>query len=316
MRHIFIVNPHSGPQDATESVQQQINALHAPDLCEVYVTRGPGDATEFVRRVCGEDDGPLRFYACGGDGTLNEVVNGAAGCGHAAVGCYPCGSGNDFVKYFGGKHPFLSIAAQIEAPTQAVDLIRVNDHYAINVVNVGFEAKAAARMISFRRFPLFRGHRSYYGAVVATLIDGRKNRLRITADGESLADGTILLCTFANGEYVGGSFRCAPRAEANDGLLEVCCVSPLSIPRFAKLIGSYQRGEHLDNPAMKDCITYRRACQVEVSGDKKFMICLDGEILTGTQFTVEALPQAMHFIVPEGAVHTGKGISMEAEKAV
>ena len=316
MRHIFIVNPHSGPQDATESVQQQLNSLRTQEDCEIYITRGPGDATSFVRRVCAEDEGLLRFYACGGDGTLNEVVNGAVGCGHAAVGCYPCGSGNDFVKYFGGKHPFLNIASQLSAPTQAVDLIRVNDHYAINVVNVGFEAKAAARMISFRRFPPLRGHRSYYGAVVATLFDGRKNRLRITADGEAVSDGNILLCTMANGEYVGGSFRCAPRAEVNDGELEICCITPLSLLRFAKLIGFYQRGEHLDNPDMQDCISYRRAAHVEISGDKNFMICLDGEILTGTQFTVDALPHAMPFIVPEGAVHTGKGVSMGLEKAV
>ncbi|MBQ7455258.1 MAG: diacylglycerol kinase family lipid kinase [Clostridia bacterium] len=315
MRHIFVINPRSGPQDVTETVERQINALRGGQECEVYVTRGPGDATDFVRKTCREDASSLRFYACGGDGTLNEAVNGAAGFAHAAVGCYPCGSGNDFVKYFGGKRPFLDLAAQLEAPAQAVDLIRVNDRYSINVVNLGFEAKAAARMISFRRFPLLRGHRSYYGAVVATLIDGRKNRMRIVADGETLADGKILLCTMANGEYVGGSFRCAPRARVDDGLLEVCCVSPLSVPRFGKLIGFYQRGEHLDNPAMKNCITYRRARKLEVSAPKDMMVCLDGEIITGKQFTIENVPGAMRFIVPRGAEHTGRGIDMSKEAA-
>ena len=316
MRHIFIVNPSSGPQDATGEIERKLQSLQASSFCEIYVTRHPGDATEHVRSLCAGAREELRFYACGGDGTLNEVVNGAAGFPGVAVGCYPCGSGNDFVKYFGGKSAFLDVRNQLAGETVPVDLIRVNDRYAINVVNIGFEAKAAARMVSFRRFPLMKGPRSYYPAVAATLVDGMKNPFRLEADGELLYDGSILLCTMANGEYVGGSFRCAPRASTQDGLLEVCMVTPVSRLRFAKLIGFYQRGEHLDTPAMKDMVHYRRAAQLEISGKKPFMICLDGEILTGSHFTVACLPGAMQFIVPQGAAHSGQGVDMAREKAV
>lgn len=312
MRHIFIVNPHSGPEDATARVRREISGL--PD-CEVYVTTAPGDGARYVREQCQADGEALRFYACGGDGTLNEVVNGAAGFSHAAVGCCPCGSGNDFVKYFGGKKPFLNFAEQARGTAVPIDLIRVNDRYAVNVVNIGFEALAAARMVSFRRFPLLRGPRSYYGAVAATLIDGMRHRFVLQADGQKLCDGPILLCTFANGAYVGGSFRCAPRARVDDGLMEVCMVSPLSRLRFAKLIGYYQRGEHLDAPAIKPFITYRRARRVEVTAPKEVMACLDGEIVTGKNFTVEICPGALQFILPKGAAYTGKPVDMNAEKA-
>ncbi len=219
------------------------------------------------------------------------------------MGCWPCGSGNDFVKYYGGKQHFLDLPAQLNAPDTRIDLIRVNDRYAINVINIGFEAKAAARMVSFRRFPLFQGPRSYYPAVAVTLIDGLKNPFRITADGEKLFEGDILLCTFANGGYVGGSFHCAPRADMADGLLEVCLVTPISRLRFAKLIGFYQRGEHLDHPAMKDCVTYRRARKIQAESDRESMICLDGEILKGTSFTIESVPGALRLILPQKARH-------------
>ena len=311
MRHFFIVNPHSGPQDATAHIRREIADL--PD-CEIYVTKGPGDATKYVREVCQTDDKEKRFYACGGDGTLNEVINGAAGCPHAAVGCYPCGSGNDFVKYYGGKKPFLSIREQINAPEEKIDLIRVNDRYAVNVVNIGFEAKAAYRMVKFRRIPLFSGPRSYYPAVLACLVDSIKNPFALTADGEKLYGGDILLCTFANGSYVGGSFRCAPRAHADDGLLEVCMVRPLSRLKFAKLIGYYQKGEHLEAPALRPYLTYRRAKKIEVTAPKETMICLDGEIETGERFTVEIVPGALRFLVPHGAGYTGKPVDMAAEK--
>ena len=311
MRHIFIVNPHSGPQDATDRILREVSGLEG---CEIYVTKGPGDASRYVREICRSGDEETRFYACGGDGTLNEVANGAAGCAHAAVGCYPCGSGNDFVKYYGGKKPFLNIRAQLDAPDETIDLIRVNDRYAINVVNIGFEAKAAYRMVKFRRIPLFAGPRSYYPAVVVTLADSIRNPFRLTADGEKLYDGDILLCTFANGAYVGGSFRCAPRARVDDGMLEVCMVRPLSRLKFANLIGYYQKGEHLEAPPLKPYITYRRARKIEVETPRKSMICLDGEIETGSRFTVEIAPGALRFIVPQGAGYTGKPVDMAAEK--
>ena len=315
MRHIFIVNPHSGPKDITETLKAQLDALKSSDPVEMYVTKGPGDATREVRRRCEETQEELRFYACGGDGTLNEVVNGAVGFKHAAVGDYPCGSGNDFVKYFGGKRFFLDLNNQLSGEAKTIDLIRVNDRYSINVVNIGFEAKAAARMVSFRRFPLLRGQRSYYAGVAATLIDGMKNRCTIQADGEEIINGPILLSSIANGEYVGGSFRCAPRASVDDGWLELVIVSPISIKRFANMIGMYQRGEHLDAPEMKDCLKYWRIKELEVEAKKNFMVCLDGEIIEGNHFKISVVPQAIRFIIPEGAEHTGKGVDIEAEKA-
>lgn len=313
MRHIFIVNPHSGPQDAAPAIQAAVSGI--PD-CEVYVTGAPRDATRYIRSLCQGTVEELRIYACGGDGTLNETVNGAAGFAHAAVGCYPVGSGNDFVKYFGGKRAFLDIQAQLAAPAVPIDLIRVNDRYAINIVNIGFEAMAAARMVNFRRFPLFHGPRSYYPAVAATLMDGMKHSFRLVADGETLSDGKILLCTFANGEYVGGSFRCAPRAYVDDGLMDICMVRPLSRLKFAKMIGLYQRGEHLDSPIMQEYITYRRAQRVEIASPRETMICLDGEIEKGSRFTVETVPGALRFILPEAAFRTGRVSNIAREKAV
>ena len=313
MRHIFIVNPHSGPQDAAPQIKAAVAGR--PD-CEVYVTAGPQDAIRAVRGYCESTKDTLRFYACGGDGTLNEVINGAAGFPHAAVGCYPSGSGNDFVKYYGGKRAFLDIPAQLSAPTVPVDLISTNGRFSINIVNIGFEAMCADRMVNFRRFPLFHGPRSYYPAVLATLVDGMKHPFKITADGETLCDGKIMLSTFANAEYVGGSFRCAPRAFVDDGLMDICLVKPISRLKFAKMIGLYQRGEHLDDPMMQEYLVYRRAKQVEIVSPKPSMICLDGEIVKGDHFTVEVVPGALQFILPAGAAHTGKGVDMALEKAV
>jgi len=303
MRHYFIVNPTSGPGDCTPMVKQALEGFEGQFDYEIFVTRFKGDATRFVREKCAQSHEPMRFYACGGDGTLNEVVNGAALQQHAAVGCFPCGSGNDFVKYYGGKQYFSDIGAVLTGQAQAIDVMRVNDKYCINVANTGFESKVADRMARFRRFSFFTNQRAYYPAILMTLFDGMHNKCRITADDEVIYDGDMLLCTMANGEYEGGSFRAAPRANVKDGLMEVCMVKSLSILKVPKAIGIYQKGGHLDSEYLQPYIIYRRARRVTVEADASFLMALDGEIHSGVRFDLEIIPGGVNFIVPHGAVH-------------
>ena len=314
MRHYFIVNPTSGPSDCTPMVEKALEGFRGQFDYEIFVTRAKGDATRFVREKCAESQEPMRFYACGGDGTLNEVVNGAALQKHAAVGCFPCGSGNDFVKYYGGKQHFSDIGTVLCGQTQAIDVMRVNDKFCINVANAGFESKVADRMARFRRFSFFTNQRAYYPAIVMTLFDGMHNKCRVTADGETIFDGDMLLCTMANGEYEGGSFRAAPRASVRDGLMEVCVVSSLSILKVPKAIGIYQKGEHLECEDLKPYITYRRSRRVTVESEGAFLMALDGEIHSAERFELELIPGGVNFIIPHGAVHAGEETGVSAQE--
>ena len=99
-----------GEKDSEGKIRYEISLLPEKDDCEVYVTKGVGDSISYVRSWC-EKNTPeeVRVIACGGDGTINEVFNGAVGHPNASVTCYPCGSGNDFVKSFGGAEKFLNI---------------------------------------------------------------------------------------------------------------------------------------------------------------------------------------------------------------
>ena len=109
MKHIFIVNPHAGATSAVEELRNELAGSEFGSDYEFYVTKAPLDATKYVRSRCeAEPESTLRFYACGGDGTLNEVASGAIGFSNAEVACYPCGSGNDYIKYYGSKEDFCS----------------------------------------------------------------------------------------------------------------------------------------------------------------------------------------------------------------
>lgn len=303
MKHYFIVNPAAGKASSVDRLLTEIGQYTDRYDIEIHVTEAPRDATEFVKKTCSENpDTELRFYACGGDGTLSEVVNGAVGFSNASVSCYPCGSGDDFVKYYGGREHFLDIDALLTAKDDPIDVLSINDSvYSINIVNFGFDTKVCKTMIKVRRKKIIGGKRSYVTGVVTALITAMKNKCRVSADGELLnPKGKILLCTLANGSYVGGSFYCAPRSVNNDGLIDVALFRPLSRFTFVKLLPVYTKGKHLDDPRFKKYFEYRRVKTVHITAPEGFSLTVDGEILDGTDFTVSVLPKALRFAVPAG----------------
>ncbi|MFA5562542.1 MAG: diacylglycerol kinase family protein [Eubacteriales bacterium] len=297
MKHVFIVNPAAGRRDQTELIRQKLADFPEYDW-EVYVTRQVSDATRYVRDWCSLHSEPVRFYACGGDGTLNEVVNGAYGFPQAAVSCYPCGSGNDFVKYYGGTGRFLDIKQLLDAPEQSIDLLRVGGRFSVNMVNFGFDTTVARTMEKMRRSRLFGGKRAYYVGILRALLVAMKTGCLVQADGELLNDGQILLCSAANGSHVGGSFCPAPRARNDDGWMEVCLVRPLRRISFLRLVKHYANGTHLTSEQCRPYLVYRRAKHLKVSNGRDFAIILDGEIVAGNDFDIDIVPRAIRFAVP------------------
>ena len=309
MKHIFVINPAAGKTDSSEEIMRAVAAIPGYD-CEFYVTQGPRDATRYVKTWLEEHQSEqARFYACGGDGTLNEVVNGVVGHENGSVGVYPSGSGDDFVKYYGGRDKFLDFKELLDAPEDEIDLLTIDNgkpgefRYSINITNFGFDTTVAKTMIKVKRKKIIGGKRAYVTGVVTGLIKAMRNKCEITADGERVdTKGRILLCTLANGAYVGGSFFCAPRADNHDGLIEVTAFRPLSRITFVRLLGPYTNGTHLEDPRFQKYLTYRRAKEVTVKAPEGFSMSVDGEIVDGTEFKIGIAPKAIRFAVPKSCV--------------
>lgn len=300
MKHIFIINPQAGKFSAEQTVREAL-AAHPEYDTEVYLTEHSGDATRYIKDYCREHpDLDVRFYACGGDGTINEVAEGVYQCPRASMSCYPCGSGNDYVKYFGGRERFLSVADLLCAEEQRVDLMKIGDRVAVNVANFGFDSCVAKTMHRVRRKKIIGGKNAYTTGIVVALCKAMRTRCTVYADGQPInPKGKLLLCTVSNGKYVGGSFCCAPYSDNADGLLELCLVRPVSRLTFIRLVRTYAKGEHLGNSKFAKFISYLRCKEVVIdSPDPEFSLCIDGEMKDATHFEISVLPSALRFAIP------------------
>lgn len=298
MKHIFVVNPAAGGRDATELVKSVLENLDID--YQIYCTKSPGDATEYVASLSGGKE-HYRVYACGGDGTFNEVASGAVGVDNISVSIFPCGSGNDYLKYYGKVDDFKDIESLVNGVETSVDVMTVNGKYGVNFVHFGFDSACLKTMLKVRRKWLIGGKHAYTTGVAAAFVSGMKHRCRVTVDGERLGADKMLLCTVGNGKFVGGKYCCAPRSDNSDGLLEICHVNPVSRINFLRLISAYEKGTHLTDARFVKYINYRRGRVVEVESvsGKDLHYSIDGELHFASKFKIEILPKSLKFIVPE-----------------
>ncbi len=300
MKYVFIVNPKAGDGKSEEVIRKLLENEPLKDLCEIHSTEYKGDDTDYCRKYLEEHkDEEVRFIACGGDGTINGVVNGIVGYDNASFTPFPNGSGNDFVKCFPNVD-FNDIHSLLTAPVKKIDLMKVDDLYSVNVTNFGFDTTVAVTVNEGRDR---RGHgekSDYTKGIVKALLTAMKNKAKIIVDGEVInPEGQYLLCTLSNGQYVGGSFKCAPRSSMEDGLIEVCMIKCISRLRFVKVLNPYTNGEHLDDEFMKDIVVYRQAKKIEVFAPKGFAYSLDGEIIYTEHFVCEIAEKAINLAIPE-----------------
>ncbi len=296
MKHIFVVNPAAGRGDVLHFVREKVSGR--PD-CEILETSGSEETVRVIRERAFSTREELCYVACGGDGTVNAVASGLATAPLAGMTVLPLGSGNDFVKAFGGAERFRNVDALLAAKLKPIDILRVGDRWAVNAFHFGLDAAVAKTMNDVKTKPIIGGKRAYPTGVAKALLCNMRTWCRMTVDGEVLHEGNMLLCTVANGQYVGGSYRCAPRSLSDDGLAEICLVRPVSRIRFLSLMNAYKAGEHLDDPRFHRVIRYRRGKVIEVEGKPGFTVSLDGEIVKGTSFRVEVIPGGLRFAVPE-----------------
>ena len=303
-KHLFILNPAAGKYDTVPEVTKAIEKAFKDPLLlreqyEIYVTASPGDATIATEKAAAEND-EVRVYACGGDGTLNEVVCGAAQKENVAVCPVPVGSGNDFIKYFEDlpKEAFLDLIACVRGEADKCDLLRVDGHWCLNIASVGLDAITAARQQKVKKWPLVSGPFAYKIALFYSFLSSMKNAIELEIDGEKVAvgNGRITIAAAGNGRWYGGGFKATPTANVRDGFIDFIAIPTMSRLQFLKYVGDYKKGDHMET--MKDHLFYRRCKKVRFLAPKPVVVQVDGEILHLKDPEIEIFPGALNLILP------------------
>ncbi len=308
MRHVFIINPVAGPKNSVRELLAEADAAFSGQPYEAYETKGEGDARALAARAIAASDEPVRLYACGGDGTLNEVVNAAAGFAHAAVTNVPLGTGNDFLRIYGreGKAKFHDIAALKDGPQTAMDLMDCNGLLGINTVCAGVDARVAAEVHNYKRIPLVGKKLGYILSLIVNVFFKGITRPMKVSMGPFAQDGPTAILCVCNGQYYGGGFRPVPEARPDDGVLDMLLVGKVTLPWFARYVGKYSTGRYKELPT--ELVHSWHGDTVTFSSDRDLVAVVDGEAMYGKDFTIRLSDKKVNFFRPAG-------VEMEVEKA-
>jgi diacylglycerol kinase (ATP) len=293
---LVIVNPAAGGGRAARSLPWLRERLEHRPEARLKVTGRPGDA----ERLAGEAaaGGHDRVIAIGGDGTVQEVVNGLIdGGAPPSLGIVPLGSGNDLARSLGLPGDEVEAwRVAVGRHSRALDVARARngdgtERWFASAAGIGFDAQVATAMVSRGRWQFGR-----LGYLVTTLAELRRfsNRhIELRVDGRT-STHEVLLVAIANGAFYGGGMRIAPSAAPDDGILDVCVVGDISRLTAIRQLPNLYRGTHVDHPQ----VSMHVGRSIEVDGERATRIHLDGEPFGSLPLRVAIVPGALEVAVP------------------
>lgn len=292
MKYLFIVNPVAGKGQGLKYIKGIKNLFKEEQEYHIEVTKRRGHATEIAKRYSMQED--YIIYAVGGDGTVNEVVNGMVGSNSSLV-IIPTGSGNDFIRTIEPNYKKKDFFHKlIVGNTTLVDIIKINEKYCLNIASVGLDADIVFNAIAFKKMKFVKGDMAYILSICKTIFGKKGIEIKVKLDDKELSDRKVLFLAIANGKFYGGGVPITPNAEINDGLADVCLVENLNLLKIFKLLPKLAKAKHTEAKEVK----IYRAKKIEIESETLFRVNIDGEIVEGDKLKMEVIPRAIKLIIP------------------
>ncbi len=274
MKHVFIVNPISGRGKALKV------SLGIKKICEeekldyeIHYTNGPKDATRIAKKVKGSKN---IIYSVGGDGTLNEVLNGVIGTKNM-LAVIPAGSGNDFYRTL----------SKMDDEMPLIDVGKVNGKYFLNVVSIGIDAEVAKNAEVMKKLKVPTSQ-IYNASIVYTFFKYKFKDIEFSVDNTRSKNKCTIL-TICNGKMYGGGYKIAPEALLSDGYFDVYIVDKISKPTLPFLLGKLKKGTH---ESLKE-VHKSKATKIKFKCDYDLVCNVDGEIIIDRKFNIKILPKSL-----------------------
>lgn len=277
MKYYFIINPKSGKLNKKDIESNIRNACLKREIpYSIIYTERAGDAEKKAREISDAEE--CVVFSVGGDGSLNEVLNGIAGSENKILGNIPSGSGNDFDK---------TLKIQ-ENGIHNVDIGKINGRYFINVACVGLDADVANNLVGFRNKKWIPVKQRYNVSLIYTFFKYKFKKLTIKM-GKTSVESECTILAICNGQYYGGGFRIAPRALINDGMFDIYLVNKMAKPKIIPILVKLIKAKHEKSPKVKK---YRDE-RVIVECENECTFNIDGELMTSKCFELEVEKNAV-----------------------
>ena len=295
MKHLFIINAKSHKETRQTLIQNIRHVYQGLDFA-IELTEYPTHATKIAASYAALYPS-LRIYACGGDGTIHEVVNGIYPHRHVELAVIPIGTGNDFVKSLDiKKEYFFDLKRYLSAKIHVIDLILVKHEVSINTVSLGLDVKIAQNVDKFKHLPGPKGIVPYYLSLLYSMSSSLSEIFSFQLDERNYQKAPYTFIVFGNGQYYGGGFRPCPTASLHDGSLNYCLIQDVSRAKILTLAHHYKAGTH---PAFKRYVSCGTMQKAKILNTQPVTICLDGEIRTMVQPEICILPQVLPLALPK-----------------
>lgn len=304
----LIVNPSSGREHGVEQAAAIVAGLRRKYAgVEVFFTQGDGDAEEAAQQALKDRCGAI--FVAGGDGTLNEAVNGIAAVNALDAvhfGIVPLGTGNDFASALGIP---LEIDEALEVLLRGtlldVDLGRVNGRVFLNTSGGGYVAEVSIAVTP--QLKTIAGRLAYLIGGAQALLEYEPVRATVKVEpGHVTFDLGLYAYAVCNSRLIGGGRLIAPEAIIDDGLLDVCLIEEMSAVEFVALGRKVADGGHVDDPR----VHYLQGSSVVIDFARDTNINTDGEVLSATRAEYTVLPRAARFLAGDAPFATATATAM------
>lgn len=291
MKHLFIINPVAGKGNAGKFIDQiEKYFKNKEDTYIIEKTKGQGHATIITKEYVNHD--LWRVYSVGGDGTLNEVLNGLAGSS-SSLGVIPAGSGNDYFRSLDTNNDESLLARTIEGSIKKCSLGLVNKRYFLNVASAGIDAEVVHNARKFKKLPFLNGQGAYILGIFYTVFNYRSFKSKISFNNQTHHKSTLLMAV-ANGKYYGGGMKIAPRADIYSKEFEIYHIDDAKPLRILNLFPTLIRGAH---DTLREVQSYQ-SNKISLYSKEGFMLNVDGEIERVERATFSLVEEGVNIIAP------------------
>ncbi len=300
MTHIFIINPFAGRKTFAEDLRTKLEKIKGLDYF-VFNTRCQGYETELVRKIQNIFEGEeLRFYCCGGSGTMRNMLNGFDDLSKAEVAFFPCGLTNDFLKMFGKDEArFHQIEELINGDVIKVDYIRSDCGVSLNTLSAGMDSNCIRKMNQYRSLRFINDDVPYTLSVLYSIFVARPQEYEITLD-DNVYTGRFAEVFIGNGCVFGGNMHFAEKTDITDGKAIFRLVRNKHSFALVRVLMAVIGRKFSVIPQRMDCGDCK-TIRIRRTDGEPFTVNQDGDLIKDIyECKAEIVRKGLRFVVPKG----------------